>query len=67
LVSAGGTGAVTKKLRYCKSKPYYSTLTGQYYSDYDEAFRATRRAGGGAEVDFNLYYIHPNGSFEIVY
>lgn len=55
------------KLKYFKNKPYFSTLTGKYYPDYDGAFRESLRAGGGARVDFNLYYIHSTGSFEIVF
>jgi hypothetical protein len=55
------------QLTYFKNKPYFSTLTGKYYSDYNGAFRESLRAGGGAEVDFNLYYIHPAGNFEIVF
>jgi len=55
------------QLTYFKNKPYFSTLTGKYYSDYNGAFRESLRAGGGAEVDFNLYYIYPAGNFEIVF
>jgi hypothetical protein len=27
----------------------------------------TLRAGGGAEIDFNLYLLHPSGKVELVY
>jgi hypothetical protein len=55
------------KLRYFRNKPYYSTLTRRYYPDYDTAFRESERAGGGASVDFNLYYFHSDGTFEYVF
>lgn len=55
------------KLKYDKNKPYFSTLTGKYYPDYDGAFGESLRAGGGAAVDFNLYYIRSSGDFEIVF
>jgi hypothetical protein len=48
-------------------KPYFSTLTRQYYTDYDAAFQDSRQWGGGAYVDFNLYYVHPDGTAEIVF
>jgi hypothetical protein len=54
------------QLIYHKAKPYFSTLTERYYSTYDVAFRESLRAGGGAEIDFNLYLVHPSGGVEIV-
>lgn len=55
------------KLKLHKGKPYFSTLTNRYYSDYDAAFQDSLRNGGGAEVDFNLYYLHSDGSAEFVF
>ncbi len=55
------------RLTYHKAKPYFSTLTERYYSTYDVAFRESLRAGGGAEIDFNLYLVHPSGNSEIVF
>jgi hypothetical protein len=52
---------------YYKSKPYFSTLTERYYANYDAAFKDRLRAGGGAEIDFNLYLVHPSGKIEIVF
>jgi len=54
-------------LKFHKNKPYFSTLTGRYYSDYDEAFRDSVRNGGGAQVDSNLYYMSADGTSEIVF
>lgn len=54
-------------LKYYKNRPYYSTLTRRYYPDYDGAFRDSKREGGGAYVDFNLYYISQGGTFEYVF
>jgi hypothetical protein len=54
-------------LKYYEGRPYYSTLTGRYYPDHEEAFRDSKREGGGVYVDFNLYFIHPDGTFEFVY
>jgi hypothetical protein len=55
------------KPRYYRNRPYYSTLTRRYYSTYDVAFRESKRAGGGAYCDFNLFLVHPDGSFEFVF
>jgi hypothetical protein len=55
------------QLTYHKAKPYFSTLTKSYYVDYDAAFQDSLRAGGGADIDFNLYFVHPSGKVEIVY
>ncbi len=55
------------KLKRYASKPYFSTLTGKYYPDYDTAFRESRRAGGGAYCDFNICYINPDGTVETVF
>jgi hypothetical protein len=55
------------KLKYHKTKPYFSTLTNRYYSTYDAAFRESLRAGGGAYNDFNLYLVHSDGTAEYVY
>lgn len=55
------------QLAYHKAKPYFSTLTRRYYAAYDAAFQDSLRAGGGAEIDFNLYLLHPSGKVEIVY
>ncbi len=55
------------QLAYHKSNPYFSTLTERYYATYDAAFQESLRAGGGAEIDFNLYLVHPSGKFEIVF
>ena len=55
------------KLKYREDKPYFSTLTGRYYASYDAAFQDSLRNGGGADIDFNLYLVHGNGSAEIVY
>lgn len=55
------------KLKFYASKPYFSTLTRQYYPEYDVAFQDSRRHGGGADVDFNIYYINPDGTAEIVF
>lgn len=55
------------KLKRYASKPYFSTLSGEYYPDYDAAFRESRRAGGGAYCDFNIWYINPDGTVETVF
>ena len=55
------------ELRSRKDKPYFSTLTRRYYSDYDAAFQDSLREGGGASIDFNLYYVHSDGSAELVF
>jgi hypothetical protein len=53
------------RLRYHKGKPYFSSLTNRYYPTYDQAFQDSLRAGGGAEIDFNLYLVHPDGQHRI--
>jgi hypothetical protein len=55
------------QLAYHNAKPYFSSLTKRYYGNYDAAFQDSLRAGGGAEIDFNLYLVHPSGKVEIVY
>jgi hypothetical protein len=55
----GQGAAMTAKLAYMEGSPYFSTLTNRYYSCYDAAFADSLRAGGGAEVDFNLL-CHPS-------
>jgi hypothetical protein len=55
------------QLVYHKAKPYFSSLTRRYYATYDGAFQESLRAGGGAEIDFNLYLVHPSGTIEIVF
>lgn len=55
------------KLKYRKNKPYFSTLTRQCYPSYESAFKDSVRNGGGANNDFNLYLVHPDGTAEIVY
>jgi len=52
---------------YHKAKPYFSSLTNRYYATYDDAFQDSLRAGGGAEIDFNLYLVHPSGRVEFVF
>ena len=59
--------ALWRSLAYHKGKPYFSSLTKRYYGNYDAAFQDSLRAGGGAEIDFNLYLVHPSGKVEIVY
>jgi hypothetical protein len=54
-------------LTYHKTKPYFSTLTTRYYPTYDAAFQDSLREGGGAQSDFNLYLVYPEGTAEIVY
>jgi len=54
-------------LTYHKAKPYFSTLTKRYYPTYDAAFQDSLREGGGAQIDFNLYLIHPEGTAELVF
>jgi hypothetical protein len=63
---------MTAKRAYMEGGPYFSTLTNRYCSCYDAAFEDSLRAGGGAEIDFNLYFIHPDfiypdGNAEIVF
>lgn len=55
------------KLQYHESKPYFSTLTTRYYPSYEAAFQDSLCNGGGAYNDFNLYWIHADGTVEIVY
>ena len=55
------------QLTYHKAKPYFSSLTKRYYGNYDAASKDSLRAGGGAEIDFNLYLVHPSCKVEIVY
>jgi hypothetical protein len=55
------------QITYHKSKPYFSTLTKRYYPTYDAAFQDSLRNGGGAQTDFNLYLVHPEGNTEIVF
>ncbi len=55
------------QLAYHKAKPYFSSLTNRYYATYDDAFQDSLRAGGGAEIDFNVYLVHPSGKGEIVF
>jgi hypothetical protein len=52
---------------YHKAKPYLSSLTKRYYATYDAAFQDSLRAGGGVEIDVNLYLVHPSGKVEIIY
>jgi hypothetical protein len=47
-----------------KAKPYFSSLTNRYYATYDDAFQDSLR-GGGAEIDFSVYLVHPSGKGEI--
>ena len=54
-------------LKYYEDRPYYSTLTRRYYPDCDEAFLDSKREGGGVYVDFNLYYMRSDGTFEFVF
>jgi hypothetical protein len=55
------------QLAYDKAKPYFSTLAERYFATYDAAFQDSLRVGGGAEIDFNLYLVHPSGNVEIVF
>jgi len=55
------------KLTYKQGRPYFSTLTGRYYPSYDAAFEDSLRAGGGADIDFNLHFVHSDGTSEIVF
>jgi hypothetical protein len=55
------------KLHYHKRKPYFSTLTNKYYRTYAAAFQDSLREGGGADIDFNVYLVHPSGAIEIVF
>ena len=55
------------KLKFIPGRPYFSTLTSRYYPDYDSAFQDSLREGGGAYVDFNLYYVDLDGKTEIVF
>jgi hypothetical protein len=50
-----------------KGKPCFSTLTRRYYPTYEAAFQNSLREGGGAQIDFNLYLVHPEGSVEIAF
>jgi hypothetical protein len=59
--------ALMAQLTYHKAKPYFSSLTKRYYPSYDDAFQESLRAGGGAEIDFNLYLVHPSGKVEMVF
>lgn len=52
------------KLKFISSRQYFSTLTSRYSPYYDLAFQDRLREGGGAYVDFNIYYIGSNGKFE---
>jgi hypothetical protein len=63
----GSENTPMAKLKVHEDKPYFSTLTRRYYSDYDAAFQDSLREGGGADVDFNLYCVHPDGSAEFVF
>lgn len=65
-VRKGGSPMMTQ-LAYKKGRPYLSTLTRRYYRAYDAVFEDSLREGGGAEVDFNLYFVHPDGTSEIVF
>jgi hypothetical protein len=55
------------KLKFYKAKPYFSTLMRRYYSDYTVAFRESLRHGGGAYNDFNLFYVRPDETVEMVF
>jgi hypothetical protein len=55
------------QITYHKGKPYFSTLTTRYYPTYEAAFQDSLREGGGAQIDFNLYLVHPEGSIEIAF
>jgi hypothetical protein len=55
------------QLTYHKAKPYFSSPTKRCYPNYDAPFQGSLRAGGGAEIDFNLYLVHPSGKIEIVF
>jgi hypothetical protein len=55
------------QLAYHKAKPYFSTLTQSYYATQDTAFQDSLRAGGRAEIDFNLYLVRPSCKVEVVY
>ena len=55
------------QISYHKGKPYFSTLTKQYYPTYDGAFQDSLRNGGGAETDFNLYLVRADNTTEIVF
>ena len=55
------------KLKFIPGKQWFSTLTSRYYPDYDSAFQDSLREGGGACVDFNLYYVDLDGKTEIVF
>ena len=54
-------------LKFIPGRQYFSTLTSRYYPDYDSAFQDSLREGGGAYVDFNLYYVDSDGKTEIVF
>jgi hypothetical protein len=55
------------QITYHKGKPYFSTLTRRYYPTYEAAFQDSLREGGGSQIDFNLYLVHPEGSIEIAF
>jgi hypothetical protein len=55
------------QITYHKGKPYFSTLTTRYYPTYEAAFQDSLREGGGAQIDFNVYLVHPEGSIEIAF
>jgi len=63
----GKRTTVMAEFTFHPTKPYFSTLTRQYYPEYDAAFHDSLRHGGGAEVDFNIYYVHPDWTAEIVF
>jgi len=58
---------MSTKLAYKQGRPYFSTLTRRYYPTYDAAFQDSLRESGGADVDFNLYFVHADGTSEIVF
>ena len=58
---------MSTKLAYKEGRPYFSTLTGCYYRTYDAAFQDSLPEGGGADIDFNLYFVHPDATSEIVF
>ena len=55
------------KLKFIPGRQYFSTLTSRYYTDYESAFHDSLREGGGAYVDFNLYYVDSDDKAEIVF
>src|SRR5579859_1333277 len=58
---------MSTKLAYKEGRPYFSRLTGRYYPTYDAAFQDSAREGGGADIDFNLYFVRSDGASEIVF